>query len=225
MMPPNPRRPGLPGVNPEAQRRHAERDWHEILSGITLTPAQAAGISALETDTTSKGDPLWKGDSMEIKMNNAGCRIITTNVAKKLMTIVDTMRPQEDPTAGPQEILYIDMLIDYMQRMQGDIMICHEPGRISGLESTIKKKAQDAYMDVIIECNPKSKAAGAVILLSPAWKKVTTRHWNPLEGITREDRRACLMEFTAKSKHRTRDQDGAWKEHPLDRILVASVQH
>ena len=59
----------------------AATDWKEVMS-IEVEMAQQERIV--------KGDNEWSGDNMWEKSDRAGCRVITTNAAKRVLTQIDT---------------------------------------------------------------------------------------------------------------------------------------
>ena len=94
---------------------------------MQLTQVERRRLDAFESQNVIRGDNDWRGDCMHEKMNNVGMRVITTNVAKKLLTVVDAVpkTPKEGP--GTRNITYLEYMIEYMREMQGDVMIMHEP--------------------------------------------------------------------------------------------------
>ena len=59
----------------------ASTDWSEVMN-LEEVMAQKEGIV--------KGDDEWSGDNMWKKSDRAGCRVITTNAAKRVLTQIDT---------------------------------------------------------------------------------------------------------------------------------------
>ena len=96
----------------------AVTDWSEAMS-LDETMAQQERIV--------KGDNEWSGDNMWEKSDRAGCRVITTNAAKRVLTQIDTEKLEGGIVKART---YLDYLIDYMHEMLGGIMAIHEPGLI-----------------------------------------------------------------------------------------------
>ena len=104
----------------------ASTDWSEVM---TLEETMAL------KERIVKGDNEWSGDNMWERSDRAGCRVITTNAAKRVLTQIDTKRLEGGKV---KTRTYLDYLIHYMQAMQGDIMVIHEPG-LTYAESDIEE--------------------------------------------------------------------------------------
>ena len=107
-------------------------------------------------------DPGYRGHNMQIRRESAGCRLITMNVNKKLMTTVDRVETEQ----GTQHVRYIDHVLDYMEEQQGDIVIINEPGAVHAAPETITRPARNAEIEALVLGSEHSKAAGLVILMS-----------------------------------------------------------
>ena len=83
----------------------ASTDWSEIMN-LEEVMAQKEGIV--------KGDNEWSGDNTWKKSERAGCRVITTNAAKRVLTQIDTEKLEGGKVKARN---YLDYLIDYMQEM------------------------------------------------------------------------------------------------------------
>ena len=162
----------------------ASTDWSEVMT-IEETMAQKERIV--------KGDNEWSGDNMWVRSDRAGCRVITTNAAKRVLTQIDTERLEGGKV---KTRTYLDYLINYMQEMQGDIMVIHEPGLIYSASDLIKAAATAQGLSAVVASTQGSKAAGAVVLLGAQWAKVYTAHQAWVDS--RGEQRLVTMEFKAK---------------------------
>ncbi len=209
---------GLEGYAEAFKERMASREWAEVLKNAQISPHEQVMLDKQQREDIIRGANMWKGDNMQLKQDSAGCRIITINVAKKLMTDVDS-------TEKGGNVTYLDYLIEYMQNMQCDIMICHEPGDIHTTKHLIERKAQAAQMKALIDCSKHTKACGVVILISSAWRKIEvtscSHHTND-----KEEKRVYYTHFKAKERKRVQDiNTGKWKDLPLERMLVVSTYY
>ena len=166
------RRAGLEAYTNAFEAKRAECDWAEILKEANLTQKESETIETQMMEDIVGGYAEWKGDNMHIKQNKVGCRLVITNAAKKLMTELDVTGPDDKK----ETILHLDYLIEYMQAMHADIMVCHEPGNITKVKHIIEKKAEAAQMEVLIDCSEDGKAAGTVIILGSKWKRARRQH-------------------------------------------------
>ena len=99
-------------------------------------------VEMAQQERIVKGDNEWSGDNMWEKSDRAGCRVITTNAAKRVLTQIDTEKLEGGKVKART---YLDYLIDYyMHEMKGDIMLIHEPGLIYSASNLVKLKAAAA---------------------------------------------------------------------------------
>ena len=78
----------------------AVTDWSEVMS-LEETMAQKERIV--------KGDNEWSGDNIWEKSDRAGCRVITTNAAKRVLTQIDTKKLEGGKVKART---YLDYLIN-----------------------------------------------------------------------------------------------------------------
>ena len=83
----------------------ASTDWSEVMS-LEETMAQKERVV--------KGDNEWSGDNMWEKSDRAGCRVITTNAAKRVLTQIDTEKLDGGTVKSST---YLDYLVNYMQEI------------------------------------------------------------------------------------------------------------
>ena len=179
---------------------HIANLWNEDSYAEWINEIQTRyGHSLQESEAEDrKGTNAWTGHNMWEKSTNAGLRLITTNVAKKAPTVIDS-----SPTG--EHIRYIDMVIEYMKEMEGDITIIHEPGTIQNLEGVIAKAAEDTQYQAIVAPSQRSKAAGAIIILNSKWRKVLLKH--SIYYDAKGEARAVSMQFKAKHKMKNQRKD------------------
>ena len=98
-------------------------------------PAAQEWTDELRQEDIVRGEGDWSGNDMHQKLNNTGCRVMTTNAAKKLSTIVDRM---EQPDSPHEDITYMHYVAAYAAQMEADIAIIHEPGLVCNLQPKIR---------------------------------------------------------------------------------------
>lgn len=204
----------------EFEKKSQSTEWAEVLADIEINSQEQKQMNQLRSQNTAKGDNLWVGDDMHKKLNNVGCRLITTNAAKKMNEEMDIDANKE--TGETETTTYTDYLLEYMKEMAGDIMVVHEPGQIWETQNSIRAKAKQRNMSTIIKTTRHSKAAGVVIVLSEKWQKIESRRWSP--HAANEQQRVMYVEFKAKERKKVWDA-GTQSETlaPLEKMMIATV--
>ena len=152
-------------IGDQIERLWTEDNYAEWLHHIHGTEAHT--LETMGAPEDREDNEKWSGENMWVKHTNVGCRIMTTNVAKKLNKVMDKEETRDEEGNTSTEIIqYIHMVIEYMKEMEADITIIHEPGEIAQTEATVLRACEAAQYGAIVAPSD-NKAAGAVILLSP----------------------------------------------------------
>ena len=138
--------------------------WHDTGLKDILTAEQGAGNTRVEPDLSVSGDREsgFAGHDMHVKLDSAGCRVITMNTAKKLLETIDEITDAAEPKNN-RTIRYINYVTEYINELQGDITIINEPGAVHGAAHIIHAAAEQAGMEAVVAGTEHSIAAGLVV--------------------------------------------------------------
>jgi len=180
----------LDSIQTQMEKSWANTDFTQFIASLDLKDSTIA-------KRQEKSNLEWLGHDMSVRPAHSGLRVITVNVAKKLMDIETTTDHVDDKGhTSTTSTKYFDHLLEYMTSLEGDVMIINEPGLIWNCKGLIESMAAAHHMEALVATTEHSKAAGLVVILGPQWRKVKTK----MSIMESKHKRLMNVEFKAKEK-------------------------